>query len=428
MPSPSSADVLVDAHDRAPPAVDLALEVERRTRDLALRIALLHGLHDPAHRVDLVDVLPRRGLDLIGQRLDEVAAGQRVGDVGDAGLLEDQLLRAQRELRRVLGRQRVGLVVAVRVQRLRATEHGGERLHRRAHDGVERLLRHQRNAGGLRVGAQQPRPRVLRAEPLAHQLRPHPPAGAELGDLLEEVVVHVEEERQARRELVDVEPGLDAELHVADPVGERERELLHRRRPRLADVVAADRDGVPRRHVPRAPHQHVADDAHVAADRRDPLLLRDELLEHVVLQRPAQRRRRHALALRHRDVEREQHRRRRVDRHRRRHLVERDIAEQARHVVERRDADALAADLAERARVVRVVAHERRHVERRRQPGLPRREQELEAPVRVLGRAEAGEHAHRPRLAAIHRLVRTARVRIAARGRRAAPRRSSRAP
>jgi hypothetical protein len=37
-----------------------------------------------------------------------------------------------------------------------------------------------------------------------------------------------------------------------------------------------------------APHQHVADDPHVAADRADPLLLRDELLEHVVLQRAAQ--------------------------------------------------------------------------------------------------------------------------------------------
>ena len=36
-----------------------------------------------------------------------------------------------------------------------------------------------------------------------------PPGRPQLGDLLEEVVVDVEEERQARREVVDVEPALD---------------------------------------------------------------------------------------------------------------------------------------------------------------------------------------------------------------------------
>ena len=70
------------------------------------------------------------------------------------------------------------------------------------------------------------RPRVLRAEALAHDRRPHAARGAELRDLLEEVVVDVEEERQARREVVDVEAALDRRLHVADAVGEREGELL----------------------------------------------------------------------------------------------------------------------------------------------------------------------------------------------------------
>ena len=41
--------------------------------------------------------------------------------------------------------------------------------------------------------------------------------------------------------------------------------------------------------------------------------------------------------------------------------------EQRAHVLERVDRDALAADLAEAARVVGVVAHQRGHVERRRQ-------------------------------------------------------------
>ena len=105
------------------------------------------------------------------------------------------------------------------------------------------------------------------------------------------------------------------------------------------------------------------------------------------------------------DVEGEQDRRRRVDRHRDGDLAERDALEERLHVVERVDGDALAADLAERAGVVGVVAHQRRHVERGREPGLAVVEQVAEALVGLLGRAEAGELAHRPEPAAVHRRV-----------------------
>src|SRR5262245_41829381 len=43
--------VLVDPDDRPAAEVDVALELERRARDLALRVAFLDGLHDAAHRV-----------------------------------------------------------------------------------------------------------------------------------------------------------------------------------------------------------------------------------------------------------------------------------------------------------------------------------------------------------------------------------------
>jgi hypothetical protein len=99
MPSPSSGEtyLLTPTMPRSPVST-CALELVGGLGDLALRIALLDGAHDAAHRVDLVDVGPGRGLDLIGQRLDEVAAAQRIGDCGDAALLEDHLLGAQREL------------------------------------------------------------------------------------------------------------------------------------------------------------------------------------------------------------------------------------------------------------------------------------------------------------------------------------------
>ena len=107
----------------------------------------------------------------------------------------------------------------------------------------------------------------------------------------------------------------------------------------------------------------------------DPFLLRDELLEHVVLDRAAQRLGRDAAPLGHHDIERQQHDGRRVDGHRRRHLIERDVVEQPLHVGERRHRHALAPDLAARPRIIGIEAHQRRHVERGRKPRLPVREQ-----------------------------------------------------
>ena len=72
-------------------------------------------------------------------------------------------------------------------------------------------------------------------------------------------------------------------------------------------------------------------------------------------------------------------------------------------------------DLAERARVVGVVAHQRGHVKRRREARLAVLEQVVEALVGLLARAEAGELAHRPQPPAVHRLVDAARERVGAR-------------
>ena len=92
--------------------------------------------------------------------------------------------------------------------------------------------------------------------------------------------------------------------------------------------------------------------------------------------------------------------------------------EQRLHVVERVDGDALAADLAERARVVGVVAHQRGHVEGGREAGLAVVEQVVEALVGLLAGAEAGELAHRPQPPAVHRGVDAARVGVGAGQRR----------
>ena len=299
------------------------------------------------------------------------------------------------------------------MQRLGPAEDRRERLERGPDDVHLRLLGRQRDAGRLGVEAHQPGARVLRAVALAQLARPDPAGGAVLGDLLEEVDVRVEEEGEARREVVDREPAGDRGVDVGEAVREREGELLHRVRAGLADVVAGDRDRVPARHLLRAELDHVRHEPHRRLGREDPLLLRDVLLEDVRLDRPAELGARDALLLADADVEREQHRRRRVDRHRGRDLAERDPAEERLHVRERVDGNALAADLAERARVVGVETHQRRHVEGGREPCLPVLEQIAEPLVRLRRRAEAGELPHRPEPASVHRGVDPAREREA---------------
>ena len=89
--------------------------------------------------------------------------------------------------------------------------------------------------------------------------------------------------------------------------------------------------------------------------------------------------------------------------------------EQDLHVRDRVDRDAGAADLADGARIVGVVAELRRQVERDREPRLTVVEQVAVARVRLLGRREAGVLPDRPRPPAVHVGIRPARVRIGAR-------------
>ena len=287
--------------------------------------------------------------------------------------------------------QRERLVHRVRVQALRAAEHAGQRLDRGAHDVDLGLLRGERHARGLRVEPQLQRALGARAVAVAHPARPDAARGAVLGDLLEEVDVRVEEERQPRRERVDVEAGLQPELDVREPVGERERELLRGGRARFADVVAGDRDRVPLRHLARCRTRIVSrDEPHRRARREDELLLRLVLLEDVVLERAAEPRARRrpvasALATNIAKIDRG----RAVDRHRRRDRAEVDAAVEVFDVGERVDRDAALADLAERELVVGVAAHQRREVERGREAVAAGGEELVEPAVRVDRGAEA---------------------------------------
>ena len=109
------------------------------------------------------------------------------------------------------------------------------------------------------------------------------------------------------------------------------------------------------------------------------------------------------------DVEREQDGGGRVDRHRRRHAIERDAVEQRGHVFDRVDRDTDAADFTGGERMIRVVSHLRRQIERDAQAADAVGEQVAIAGVGLFRRAEPGVLTHRPQPAAVHRRLDAAR-------------------
>ena len=164
------------------------------------------------------------------------------------------------------------------------------------------------------------------------------------------------------------------------------------------------------RHALVAVLEQVRGEAHRGHGRIDVVAARDVLLEHVVLGRAAQLLAGNALLLADKLVQQQQARGRRVDRHRRRHLVQRHVVERGTHVVDRVDRHARAPHLAQAAWVVGVETQLRRQVERHRQSGGALREQVAVALVGILRGGVARVLADRPRLLAVHLAVHAARV------------------
>src|SRR5688500_5315844 len=124
---------------------------------------------------------------------------------------------------------------------------------------------------------------MIAAKPLFHLARPDAPRCAIFGNLFEEVVVRVEEERNARHETIDVQTGVNSPRDILDTVAERESEFLCRGRSCFANVITADGDRVVTRYALRAELECIDYQLHRRFDRIDPLFLRDVLLENVVL-------------------------------------------------------------------------------------------------------------------------------------------------
>src|SRR4029077_14200874 len=102
----------------------------------------------------------------------------------------------------------------------------------------------ERASRRLRVKAQCPRARILRAVALDHRLVPDAPSRAILGNLLEEIAMRIKEERKLRDEYIHIQPAAYAPLDVFQTIPQSERQFLNRRRTRFANVIPADGNGI----------------------------------------------------------------------------------------------------------------------------------------------------------------------------------------
>ena len=281
-----------------------------------------------------------------------------------------------------------------------AAERHGERLE---HDPLHVVLRlglRQPERVDLHAVAEAQVARILHAVALAAELLPQHGHRAELRVLLDEADAGVDEEGDAGEDGAHLVRA-DARAHLVEH-GDRGRhrvgDLLHRRRARLLEVVRADVDRVPLRHVLDRVGDGVGDQPHRRRRRERVRAAREVLLDDVVLGRPLEHGGVDAAVLGGDDVEREQPRRGRVDRHRRVHPVERDAVEQRGHVALVADGDADLADLAPGELVIGVVARLRGQVEGDREPGLPLGEVAPVERVRLHRRRVARVGPHHPGL------------------------------
>ncbi len=402
--------VLVHADHRLAPGVDPRLGARGGLLDAHLRQALVDRLGHAAGLLDLLDVGPGASGQLAGEALDVGRAAPRVHGPRRARLLLKEELGVAGDARGEVGRERQRLVEGVGVQRLGVPLGGGHRLDAGADDVVVDVLRGQRPARGLRVGAQRERLVVLRPE-VPDELGPQQPRRPQLRDLHEVVHADAPEEGQARREAVDVEPGVPPGPQVLDAVGEGVRELQVGRRPGLLDVVAGDGDRVELRHLLRGVGEDVGDDLHRGLGRIDVGVPDHELLEDVVLDGPGELLGLDALLGGRGHVERHHGEHGPVHGHGHRHPVQRDAVEELTHVEDRVDRHARHADVPGDAGVVGVVPAVGRQVEGDREPLLPGGEVAPVEGVRLLRRREPGVLAHRPGLGDVHRRVRPAQER-----------------
>ena len=320
--------------------------------------ALLHiGRLDGRHRAaDIGDArhlgqgLGLKFLDLagdLGAAVEDVAVFQQVGLEGH------DLLQAQRPLLVPRARQAERLVPGRQLHRAGAgvlAHHHGQHLEQDAVDVVLRLLLGQAQRVHLHAVAEQALLGVGDAVAVEREVVPQLGEGPHLAHLGDEADAGIDEEGDAAHHLREIRLGDLAarayRVEHGDGVGQREGQLLHRRRAGLLQVIAADVHRIPLGNLAIGEADRVGGQPQRGLGREDVGPAREIFLDDVVLRRALQLGALDALCFGRRNIKGEQPRGRRVDGHRGVHAVERDAVEQGAHVAEMADRHADLADLA----------------------------------------------------------------------------------
>ena len=193
-------------------------------------------------------MVPSLAGDFVGELLYIVGTGPRVDFAANLRFVLDINLGVAGYTRTEVGRQGNSLVEGIGVERLGVAENGCHGFHAGAAHVVERVLFGERPSGGLRVGAEHHRLRVLGAEALG-DLGPQHTGGAHLGNLHEVVHTDGPEEGKARGEGIDVDAGVDTRAEVVHAVGQRIGQLNVGGGTGFLHVVTGDGDAVELRHL-----------------------------------------------------------------------------------------------------------------------------------------------------------------------------------
>ncbi len=157
--------------------------------------------------------------------------------------------------------------------------------------------------------------------------------------------------------------------------------------------------------------ENVRNDPHGGRGRIDIGVADHELLEDVVLDRPAELLRRHALLFACDDEQRQHRQNRAVHGHGHGHFRERNAVKQRTHIVNAIDGDARHADIALDAGVIAVITAMSRQIEGDGKTFLSGGQVTAIKSVGLLGRRKAGILPDRPGLAHIHRRIGAAKER-----------------
>ena len=203
------------------------------------RNTLLNRCRHAAEFFNFLNMAERARRQIMRQFFDKITAAPRVDDFGGVAFHLQHKLSITRNARREIGRQSQCFVKAIGVQRLRMALRRGHRFNTGADNIIVNILRRQAPARGLAMGAECQRFRIFRAKSL-HELCPKQARGAHFGNLHKEVFANGPEERQARRESINIQTCRHTGTRIFNAIGQRISQFEVSRRTGFLHVIAGD--------------------------------------------------------------------------------------------------------------------------------------------------------------------------------------------